>query len=164
MNKIFCAILAIALSACHSPILQPVESLGCGVESAITEGFGSEVVSQCGGTDPAACGQAFQAALGNVNLCAAPLPAPPAQLTQSFVSGWKKVGDVPKEALKSSGMKAQAFTTQGIVGSIACPIAINTVLGLLTGVIPKACGCTKNLSASQLGDALGAACVATVPI
>lgn len=142
-------------------ILKPIQDAGCAVESAITGGFGSEVVSACAGTDAIACGQAFQSALGNVNLCQTPLPQQPPQVAASPAPVWKKIGDVPADALKSDKLKA---VPMGIVGAIACPIAVNTVLGLLTAQIPPACGCKQSLSASQMGSALLSACVAAVPL
>jgi hypothetical protein len=153
-------------------VLTPIKATGCAVQQAITGAFGAEVVTECAGTDPAGCGEAFQEALGNVNLCTAPLPqaAPaPGLAPQSVVAVvWKTVGDVPADALKakppSGGLKAQALKPQGIVGAIACPIAINAGLGLLTAKVPAACGCKQNLSAGQLGAALSAICVSAVPL
>lgn len=148
-------------------VLNPIKDVGCAVESGIMGAFGAEVVSECAGSDPAGCGAAFQAVLGNVNLCAAPLPQPAAQPQIASVAVWKKVGDVPDDALKgahSDGVKPQAVAAKGIVGAIACPIAIQGALGFLTGVIPAACGCKQNLSAGALGSALQAACVTAIPL
>lgn len=173
MKHVLFAVLAVGLitgcawfkSAPVQAVLQPVEAVGCSVETAITGDFGAEVVAECQGTDPAACGQAFQTALGNVNLCNLSLPQPANALAASAPK-WGKVGDVTDGDLKAGkgAVKAQAVKAQGIVGAVACPVAINTALGLLTGVIPQACGCKNNLSASQVGQALNLACQAAVPI
>lgn len=150
MKKMLCFFgLMFLLTGCPSnsggttsPVLTPIADVGCVVEQAITSGFGSLVVAQCAGTNALACGAAFQVALGNVNLCATP-----------------QVAQVTKEALMSKAAKPQ-----GIVGSIVCPIALNTVMGLLTATVPAACGCTQNLSASAISGLLNAACVAAVPL
>lgn len=158
-----------AVTACTKQqtqvVLEPIKAAGCAVESAITSGFGAEVVSECGGTNAVACGQAFQVALGNVNLCAAPLSVPAGLTVKTVTATIKTVGDVTNQDLKKSKEAGpEAVKTMGIVGAVACPIAINAGLGLLTGIVPAACGCTKNLSASQLGIALTAACVAAIPL
>ncbi len=169
MKFLIMSLAILFLGACTksgpSPILQPIADAGCAVESAITGGFGAEVVSACAGTDAAACGAAFQTALGNVNLCQAPIPAPPAgTLKAADAPEWKRVGDVTFDQLKGKAKASAAVMPQGIIGAIACPMAVQTVLGLLTASIPTACGCTKNLNAGQMGSALIAACVAAVPI
>ncbi len=134
-------------------ILTPLQSAGCGVETAITGAMGAAVVSDCAGTDAVACGQGFEVALGNVNLCSTPLPS-------GFATTWKTVGDVPADALKVKNIAGK----MGVVGNVACPIAIDAALGLLTGQVPKACGCTKNLSAGQMGTTMISVCEMAVPI
>lgn len=163
--------LCIGLTGCPgssgtNPILTPIQDVGCAVESAITGGFGSLVVAQCGGTNTAACGAAFQSALGNVNLCTTPLPQATAQaaVAKDATGGWKTVGDIPASALSTPGVQSKAVKPMGIVGGIACPIAVNTVMGVLTAQIPAACGCTTNLSASAISGLLTQACVAAIPL
>jgi hypothetical protein len=160
------ALMPSCKSSTGQAILQPIESAGCDVETAITASFGAEVVSECGGGDAVACGNAFQTALGNANLCSAPLPASASMMdVKGAPLKWSKVGDVPASALKSAphAMKA-GLNEKGVVGSIACPIGINAVMGFLTAVVPPACACKNSMSAGQLSTALVAACAAIVPI
>lgn len=137
-----------------------LNSAGCDVESAITSTIGGAVLSACQGSGTAAaCGAAFQTSLGNVNLCAAGIPA--ASLSKD--AKWTKVGDVTAGDLSQGKGKAK-LSTMGVVGAIACPIAVNTIMGYLTSQIPLACGCTVSLTASQADQAIVAACEAAVPI
>lgn len=141
--------LMLGLSACKSasapPVLTAVESAVCDVESSITGVFGSQIVTACGGptSAAAACGAAFQTALGNANLCSAPVAA----VTVSQIATAKA-----------------KFAPKGVIGSVACPLAIGAVFGVLSTQIPSACGCTQSLSASSLDSLLVSACEAAVPI
>lgn len=153
-------------STSTNPVLTAIESAGCDVESAVTGAIGTAVVSACKGTGTAAaCGAAFQTSLGNVNFCAIPLPATASVALLANPAVWKKLGDIPASALKSTGgVKPQNMSPMGLVGNIACPIGINTSMGYLTAQIPLACGCTISLTASQIDSDLTTACEAAVPI
>lgn len=158
-------LIAGCTSSSPAPSMNPLQAAGCDVEQVITGAFGNVIVNQCAGTDAVACGGALQVALGNVNVCAAPIPQPAGMAAMS-VPKWHKVGDVTKGDLDAGkqSLKAQDVAPQGIVGAVVCPIAFNAIMGLATGVVPKECGCTKNLDAGGLGAALIAACIAAVPI
>lgn len=156
-----------ACTSSSSPIMTAVNSVGCDVEAAITGSIGSAVVNACkGSASSATCGGAFQSALGNVNLCLAQVPS----LAPSFVGVkvFTKVGDVTAgdiaNAKAKGGVKANAIKPMGVVGNIACPIAVNTIMGYLTAQIPIACGCTVSLTASQIDTAITSACEAAVPL
>lgn len=169
MKLLTLAIFLVALGCTkNTPVLQPLQVAACDVETAVTSAFGSAIVADCGGTNAVACGGAFQAALGNVNMCAQPVPTPPVSADSKIAAPKMTIGDVTSQQIAAAKggrtIKSDAAKPMGIVGSIACPIAINTVLGFLTGAIPQACGCTKSLSASATATDLTAACVAAVPL
>jgi len=157
----FLAILSVGLGACTNsststppssppPILTVVAGVVCPVETAIMNDFGAAVVAQCAGTATGtACGAAFQQALGAANLCG--------------VSGISAVTTAQIEAQKAQ-VKAGKLIPRGIVGNVACPLAIGSVFGLLSTQIPAACGCTQNLSQSTVDATLTAACEIIVPI
>lgn len=166
MNKylLILAALGILASGCKSstpnPVLTALDSAVCDVETTITGAVGAAIVNACKGTGTtAACGAGFQSALGNVNLCAMPLPSTLAG------TGAKTIGSITQsqiDAAKKAGVKSLA--PMGIVGSIACPIAVNTGMGYLTAQIPLACGCTISLTASEADADLTAACIAAIPL
>lgn len=160
--KYLLALAFMTLVGCSGGVtVNPLQAAGCDVETVITSAFGGVIVNQCAGTDADACGQALLVALGNVNMCATPVPQP---ASLAGVAKWKTVGDINKGDLKPGGVSTEAVKPQGIVGGIVCPLAYSTIVGLVTGVVPKACGCTKNLDAGALGTALVAACISAVPI
>lgn len=168
MNKafIFLATLAIVIGGCKSstnPVVQALNTAGCDVESAMTTAFASAVVVACKGTGTAeACGSAFQTSLGNVNLCATPVPS--SMKVASLTANWKTIGDIPGSALKKGAVKADALAPMGVIGGLICPLGINTVMGYMTAQIPLACGCTVSLTASELDSDLVAACTAAIPL
>lgn len=49
---------------------------------------------------------------------------------------------------------------KGVIAGIACPVAVNAVLGLITTSIPKAWGCSPTATTASLSAALTAACMA----
>lgn len=148
--------------------LTPVGGAVCDIESSLANGLAGSVAGTLACSNQAAIVTSLQSALGNVNLCAAPLPAPASAALKSLdASGWKTVGDVPASALKkpaSVGLKAEAVKTMGIVGQIACPIAIDTGIGFLSNSIPAAWGCSASVTVQTIQSALIAACELAVPI
>jgi hypothetical protein len=159
------AIFGLILSACKSsPVLNPVQSAVCDVESTITSATGSLIVSQCAGTDAVSCGNAIQTALGNANLCALPLPT--GVVTGLTATPKLTVGSITQAqidaAKKSMGLKTLA--PMGVVGNMVCPLAETDVLGFLTAEIPVACGCTKNIDAGGIGALLVSACEVAIPL
>lgn len=159
----FCLPLMACKNGAPPPILQPLADVGCAVEQSMTNMLGSAVAQQCNG-NAAACGPAFQVALGNVNLCNLPIPAAPAPAAQAILSAhpeWKKIGDIPGDALKGASgqaLKAEAVKALGIIGSVVCPIVVPAALGFLSPAIPAACACTQSLSASAFAAAATAGC------
>lgn len=156
---------ACSSSSSSNPVLVALDSAGCDVEAAITGGIGQSIVSACKGTGTAAaCSAAYQTALGNVNLCSVQVSSAAALV--AGVKSFKKIGDVTAADLsKAKGsVKAQVAKPMGLVGSIACPIAVNTIMGYLTAQIPLACGCTVSLTASQADVDLVNACQIAVPL
>lgn len=166
---------ALALAGCSKAqvqqTLQPLESAGCAVESTISSALGASTVSNCGGTDAVACGAAYQTMFGNINFCAMAIPAPVAasfakavaagEIKADDVPVWKTLGDIPASALQSAAIKS-AVMKLGLIGSIACPVAEQGAIALLSGAIPAPCGCTKPLSAGSLGPSFILVCEAAM--
>lgn len=162
MRILIISLALIVMSGC-SKSTTPLKDAGCAVESTLTASFGSTIVAQCAGTDAAACGASLQAALGNINLCLTPIPSPTPSIQS--VGAFKTVGDVSQSDLnKAKGPRLQDVHAMGVVGAVVCPLAYSAIEGLLTGIVPKACGCTKNLDAGAIGTGLVTACLASVPI
>lgn len=154
-------------TACNktSSSISPLAGLGCSVESAVAGAEAATISSLLSCSGAAQIESDLMTALGNANLCNSPLPAPSGLVAQSVSSQWKKVGDVKDEDLKSGkGQKALDFHITGIVGSIACPIVVNVVIGYATQAIPTKWSCSAGSSAQSLSAALIAACTAAVPI
>jgi hypothetical protein len=125
--------------------MSPIQTAGCDVETAILGTAASAVASALSCTGSAAIQASLTVALGNANLCASPI-----------VSG------TTMAALKSeASAKAKPM---GVVGNLACPIAINTIVGFLSNSVPTTWGCSATSSASALVSVLTAACESAVPI
>jgi len=60
-------------------------------------------------------------------------------------------------------VSAAQVKPDGVIGNIACPIAVNAALALVTTQIPSSWGCTPGSVTTDLSTALTAACVAAVP-
>lgn len=164
---IACLSLAIFLTGCpgSSPTPSPSPSasppptltgLGgaiCDVESTITSDFGAAIVSSCAGTDAVACGGALQSALGAINLCGQPGVS---QVTMSQIKAAK--------ASRASAKIAGQVSPNAIVGNLVCPLAVPAIMGLLSGLIPSACGCTQSIGASTIQPIFVSACEAAIPI
>lgn len=166
-------LVLLVLAGCKSnqpsPIIQPIKDMACAVEKSVAGGIAQAVASSltCAHSDVMQAD--LQAAFGNANMCAAPVPVPaPAPGVASAMAApmWKTIGDVPGDALKpKDGMKAQDVKPMGIIGSIACPIAVNSAIGFLSNSLPEKWGCTgPNASFAALISAATAACLAAVPI
>lgn len=125
--------------------MSPIQTAGCDVETAILGTAASAVATALSCTATAAIQSSLTVALGNANLCASPI-----------VSG------TTMSALKSEAHSAAK--PMGVVGNLACPIAINTIVGFLSNSVPAAWGCSVSSSASALSATLTAACEAAVPI
>ena len=119
-------------------VLTPLEDVGCSIETAVTGGMASTVASALTCTNVAAIQASLVTAMGNVNICA----------------------KAPAVTVQSKGL----VKTQGLIGNIACPIAITTVVGFLTNSIPTTWGCSANATVAALTTALTAACEAAIPI
>lgn len=160
---------ALAFAGCTKsggPVLSPIQEAGCAIESAVSGGMASVVSSSLQCSHPDVVAQQLQAAFGNANLCAAPIaPAPAAAMLAG--QKYSKVGDVSAADLAAakSGMHANAVKPNGIIGNIACPIAINAAIGFLSNAVPASWGCSgPNASISGLIGALTSACEAAVPL
>lgn len=141
-------ITACTSSSTSSGSMNPITAAGCDVETAVTAGFAGSIATAFTCSNQAAIQSSLQTALGNVNLCAANPSV--AAVTSAQITA--------KKAL------AKAASPMGIVGSLVCPLAINTIVGFATAQIPTAWGCTASASASDIVAALTTACVAAVPL
>lgn len=152
----------------QNPVLSPIQDAGCAIETAVSGGLAGAVSGALQCSHPDVVAQQLQSAFGNANLCQAPVPAPAqAALVAGVAPKFSKVGDVSDADLKAakSGLHANMVKPQGVVGSVACPIAINAAVGFLSNSVPAAWGCTgPNATISGLVSALTAACVAAVPL
>lgn len=61
----------------------------------------------------------------------------------------------------AAGMSARM---RGPIGNLACPLAVNAVMGFLTAPLPPAWGCSVPAQANSLMTVLTTACEAAVPI
>jgi len=124
-----------------SGTMSPIQAAGCDVETAILGGASTAVGTALSCTNTSAIQASLTTALGNANLCAAPGVA----------------------AVTGSAIKAKAVGKL-VIGNIACPIAINTIVGFLSNTVPTAWGCSATASASSLAATLTTVCEAAVPI
>lgn len=115
-------------------VLTPLEDAGCAIETGLTQGAAQSIALALTCQNQAAIQASLMVAMGNANLC---------KMVQPAVSG---------QAIK------------GIVGNIACPIAVNTIIGYLTNSVPATWGCAQGSSVSQLTSVLTQACEAAVPM
>lgn len=120
--------------------LSPIADAGCVVETAVTSGIAGSVATALTCTSVSAIQTSLQAALGNVNLCKTATTA------------------------QATAASAKVVTSKGLVGNIACPLAVNTVIGYLTNSIPTAWGCSAGATAASLELALTVACEAAIPL
>jgi hypothetical protein len=127
----------------------PIQAAGCDIETAILGGASGAISSALSCTNSAAIQASLTTALGNANLCAAP--------------GVAAVSSGQMSAAKAS-MKSAAAKPMGVIGNIACPIAISTIMGFLSNSIPSAWGCSASASAAGVSAALVSVCEAAVPI
>lgn len=149
--------------------MSPIQAAGCDVETVLLGGASSAVATALSCSNTTAIQTSFTTALGNANFCATPIPPTTASGSAAKAKTaepvWTTIGQIPVSALHAgTSVEAKAVKTMGVVGSIACPIAINTVIGFLTNSVPAAWGCSATASAAQLETVLTAACEAAVPI
>ena len=137
----------------------PIQSAGCAVESAITGAAATTIAAAISCSNQTQIATDIQNALGNVNLCSAGIAAP-AQLAGPK---WSKVGDVSKQDIDKA-KASKGLAPMGVVGNIACPIVVNTLLGFATNSIPASWGCSASTSASSLGQVIVSACEAAIPL
>jgi hypothetical protein len=138
----------------------PIQSVGCAVESAVTSAAATTIAASISCSNQAQIATDIQNALGNVNLCAAGVAPAPAALVGPK---WSKVGDVSKQDLDKA-KASKGLAPMGIVGQIACPIVVNTLLGFATNSIPVSWGCSASTSAASLGAVITSACEAAIPL
>lgn len=129
------------------PTMNPIAAVGCDVETALTTPLAASVAAVFSCTNQSAIQASFQTALGNANFCAQPGVA---GTTTAQI-------EAAKTAIKDG-------VNKGIIGSVICPLAINTLVGLATPSIPASWGCSASASSSTLLQALTVACVAVVPL
>jgi hypothetical protein len=161
-------------SGCTKPqpgaALNPVQSAGCAVETAVTTAAAGSIMQALSCTNESAIEANLMTALGNVDMCATPLPAVPAApsalMSAKALPKFTKIGDITAGDLQSAKAQPKALLAKpmGIVGAIACPIVVNTVIGFATSEIPSAWGCSASAGADTVGSALTAACEAAVPL
>lgn len=159
------AMFAFVLAGCTSKTgsMDPIKGAACDVETVALTGVAGSIsgLLACSGQD--AIVASLEQALGNVNFCATPLQSSSALSAKAMAvgSGWQTIGDV--KIPKDGGVKSLAVQPQGIVGGLACPIIVNTVIGYLTSSVPSAWKCTSSADAGAVGSAITAACVAAIP-
>lgn len=129
-------------------VMSPIKAVGCNIETAVSTGFANAVAAALTCSNVSAVQTSLQTAFGNANLCVA----------QASVDLAKKAA---LEA-KVSGKPA----LKGIIGNIACPMAISAAMGYLTATIPAAWGCSASAttSAAAIATALTTACETAVPL
>lgn len=161
MKLLFLGLLLMSVACTKSGgSVSPIQQVGCDVESAITGAAGSAIAAAISCSNQAQIASDVQTALGNVNLCNAGIAS--ASLVKP---AWSKVGDVTKQDLdKAKGVKSLDVKPMGVVGNIACPIVVNTLLGFATNSIPSSWGCSASTSASSLAQTIVAACELAVPL
>lgn len=145
LGAIACTKSTTSTTSTTSPILQTVTTAICDVANTVATDAGQAIVTACAGTGTAqACGTALVPAIMNGGMCA---NAQVAQMTTAMIVQ----------------NKAQGVRPLGVVGNIACPIAIPSIMGFLTSEIPAACGCTQSIGASGFNAALISGCEEAVP-
>lgn len=143
MKLLLMTVMAFLMFGCtksSTSSLTPIQAAGCDVESLVTSGFASAVASALTCTNTTQIQTDLQTAFGNANLCQGQVAA--ATMAQ----------------LKAKGV------SKGIVGSIACPIAINTAVGYLSNSIPTTWGCSAAATAASLSATLTTLCEGAVTI
>lgn len=73
------------------------------------------------------------------------------------------MGAFGKTNLCSKSLAPAEVTSKGVIGSLACPIAVNAIMGLAATKIPTSWGCSPTATTAALSTALSAACIAVVP-
>ena len=168
MKLLITCLLAMSFLSCTkpqapAPILTPIKDIACDVEKAVSGGLGSTIATSLSCAHPEIVSSELQAAFGNANMCATPIVQPSGMAVMAQAK-WKTIGDIPGDALKQKGMKAMA-APMGVIGSIVCPMAVQSAVGYLSNSIPVAWGCTgPNASFQGLLSALTAGCIAVVPL
>lgn len=171
-------ILALVMCACSAfkstsstgvVTLTPLGGVVCDVESTVATEAAATIAAALNCTAQSAIVASLEGALGNANLCGAAIPASSSLLQAKLaLSGqWKTVADIPKSALKPAvkgEVKSMAVKPMGVVGTIVCPVVINTSIGFLSNTIPAAWACSVSNSASTVESALDAACEAAIGI
>lgn len=159
-------LMVIALStACSksSSSMSPIQAAACDVESVATGSVAAAVATAFNCQNQPQIQTDLQTALGNVNFCAASVPAP-----ASLIAGAKmvsKLGDVTKADIDAAKKaKGLAVKPMGIVGNIACPIILNAGVAYLTQAVPSSWSCTASSSAQTVAQALTIACEAAIPL
>lgn len=157
----------LALAGCSkSPTMTPIQAAGCAVETAIEGGAATALATALSCGNQAAIQASIATALGNANLCKTPIPPAPVSAMSKAAVGpvWQTIGDVPGSALQSHAVKADAVKAMGVVGNIACPIAINTIVGFLSNSVPSSWSCSAGATASSVEATLVSVCETIVPI
>lgn len=131
-------------TATTTSTLTPIQAVGCDVETAVTASFATGVVKALTCTNEAAVQASLLLAFGNANLCSNQVTAVSAVQIKAAVS--------------------KAIKPQGVIGNIACPIAVSTALGYLTNSVPVSWGCSASASATTLSTALISLCESAIPL
>ena len=124
--------------------MTPIQAVGCDIQTLVTSGLAASVATALSCTNQTQIQTDLQSAFGNANLCAA-----------------QAVSTANAAQVKAAKAAAKPM---GIVGNIACPIAINTVIGFLSNSVPTTWGCSASATAAALSSALTAACETAIPI
>jgi hypothetical protein len=128
----------------NNSTLTPIQQVGCDIETAVTTSFVSGVATALSCSNQAAIQTSLQSAFGNANLCSGPR------------------GLVTASQMKAA--KAGVMKPDGVIGNLACPIAISAALGFLSNSVPSAWGCSQSASASTLATTLTSLCEAAIPL
>ena len=117
-----------------SPGPSPIGGVVCNVEQDIAGAFASTIAKSLSCSNQATIQSDVLGFIGKANLCA---------------SSVNHLKSAPKSA--DGKMK-------GVIGNIACPIAVNAVMGAAGAAVPASWGCAPNSGANSLNAALTATC------
>jgi hypothetical protein len=154
------------IAGCTKGSMSPVQSAACDVETAAVGGVAQSIAGILNCSAPDQITASLLTALGNVSFCSTSLQAPSSlAAVKALAAGqsWQTIGDIHLSNGKPMSLKAQDVQAQGVVGAIACPIIVNTVVGYLTSAIPSSWNCSGSANAGSVGSAITAACIAAIP-
>jgi hypothetical protein len=139
MLLVLCALGLASLVSCTTAApVNPIQVVGCAVESSLNTAFAASIATVLSCSNQAAISASIANKLSAINICS----------TASVQSQVKE--------LKGKGKM------KGIVGDLVCPIGIDAINSIVNGAVPAAWGCSVSVS-DGVSAALATACAAAVP-